>query len=123
GQGRGVVAAQHNRLEPRPPEAPDLLAGPAELLPGAAVAQLAVPQVGDGQVLQVEAEERRVRLDRVGGQPELAGAAVGPTAEVDPAFERDAEEDDPGLREGGPAGDEAGIGRDQRPELAVDEVV
>ena len=117
----GVVAAQHDRPQAGPPEPPDLLAGAGELLPGRAIAQLAVAQIGDGEVLQVAPEERGVGLDGVGGEPELAGAVVGAAPEVDAAFEGDAEEDDPGAREGGPAGDEAGLSRDQQP--ALDEIV
>ena len=71
-EGGGVVAAQHDRPQAGPPEAPDLFPGPSELLAGRAVAQLAVAQIGDGQVFEVPPEERRVGLDGVGGHAEVA---------------------------------------------------
>src|SRR5262245_6736503 len=124
-QGRGVIAAQHDRHQTRPPELADLLSSSGQLLPRCSVTELTVADVGDGEILQVAPEDRGVRLDGVRGQPELAGTVVGATAEVDTTFERDAEEDDPGVREGGSAGDEAGLSGDQEPTPApaLDEVV
>ena len=95
-QRGGVVAAQHDRPRPGRQNRRISSRARASCSRGRAVAQLAVAQVGDGQVFEVAAEERRVGLDGVGGQPELAGAVVGAAAEVDAAFEGDAEEDDPG---------------------------
>src|SRR5439155_12018824 len=73
----------------------------------------AVTQVGDRQILEVAAERGRVGLDGVRGDAEVAGAVVGASPQVDGAFEGDAEEDKPSVREGSPAGDEARLSRNQ----------
>lgn len=87
----------------------DLFPGGIELLAWrGAVGERAVADVGQGQVLEVAVEERRVGLDGVRGEAKVAGPSVRPLAEVDPAFERDAEDDDPGVRQATLAGDEAG---------------
>ena len=112
GYRRRVVAAEHERQESRAPPAVDLRAGGVELLAGRrAVGQLAVPEVGEGQILQVEPERGGVRLDGVRGQPEVARAAVGALAEVHAALEGNSVERDGGLGEGPVAGDERGCCR------------
>ena len=91
----------------------DLGARPSQLLPGRAGAQLAVTEVGHGEVVQVAVENGGVRLDGVRRDPEMARAVVGALPEVDRALERDTEDGDPGVGQRRPAGDEAGISRDQ----------
>jgi hypothetical protein len=104
-----VVAAEHERQEPRPPPGGDLLPGCVELPAWrGAVGQLAVTDVREGEVFQVALEDRGVGLDRIGGDTEVARAGVGALAEVDAPFEGDAVDDDAGLGEARPAGDEAG---------------
>ena len=112
GDGGRVVAAEHEGDQSRPPPALDLGAGGVELLARrSAVGQLAVAQVGEGQVLQVEPEHRRVCLDGVRGEPEVAGSAVGALAKVHPPLEGNPVQHDRGLRRGPVAGDEAGCRR------------
>jgi hypothetical protein len=103
-----VVAAQHERDEPGSPPALDLLAGGVELLARrGAVGQLAVADVGQGEVFEIALGPRRVGLDGVGGQAQVARAAVGAFAQVDPALERDAVDDDATVGERPVARDEA----------------
>jgi len=103
-----VVAAEHEGDQPRAPPLGDLFTRRVELLAGrGAVGELAVADVGQRQVFQVALGPRRVGLDRVGGQAEVARAAVGALAQVDPAFERDAVDDDATVGERPVAGDEA----------------
>ena len=91
------------------PEAADFLAGPGQLLTGAATAQLTVAQVRHADILQIALQGGRVGLDGVRGDPEVPRAVVGSGAEVDGAFEGNAEEDDAGVRVRSPARDEAWI--------------
>jgi len=103
-----VIAAEHERDQPGPPPLGDLLTRRVELLAGrGAVGELAVADVGQGQVFQVTLGPRRVGLDRVGRQAEVARAAVGPLAQVDPALEGNAVDDDATVGERPVAGDEA----------------
>jgi len=104
-----VVAAEHEGDQARAPPLGDLLAGGVELLAGrGAVGELTVAQVGQGEVLEVALDPRGVRLDRVRGQAEVAGTAVGALTEVDPALEGDPVDEDAPVRERAVAGDEAG---------------
>jgi hypothetical protein len=90
-----VVAAEHVRDEPRAPPRGDLVTRRVELLARrGAVGELAVPDVGQGEVFQVALGPRRVGLDGVGGQTEIARTPVGPFAQVDPALEGDPVDDD-----------------------------
>src|SRR5438093_5779911 len=105
--GGGVVAAQHERDEPRTPPGGHLLARGVELLAGrGAVGKLAVTDVGDRQILEVARERGRVRLDRLRAEPDVERARVGALAEVHPALERNAEDDDAGVSERKAAADE-----------------
>jgi hypothetical protein len=104
-----VITAEHERDEAGAPPGGDLLAGGVELFPrGGAVRQLAVADVGQGEILEVALGPRRVRLDGVGGQADVAGPAVRTFTEVDPPLERDAVDEDPGVGRRAVAGDEAG---------------
>jgi hypothetical protein len=104
-----MVAAEHERQESRPPPGGDLLTGGVELPTGrGALGQLAVADVREAEVFQVALERRRVGLDRVGGEPEIARAGIRALAEVDAPFEGDPVDDDAGLGEARVAGDEAG---------------
>src|SRR5438309_6563091 len=106
--GSGVVAAEHERDQPGPPPGGDLLPGGVELLPGRrAGGELAVADVGDSQVFQVAGERGRVGLDRLGAEPDVERTGVGALAEVHPALERDAVDDDTGVGEGEVTADEA----------------
>jgi len=102
-----VVATEHERDEPRAPPRGDLFTRRVELLTRrGAVGQLAVADVGQGEVFEVAFGPRRVGLDGVRGQAEVARAAVGALAQVDPAFEGDAVDDDATVGERPVAGDE-----------------
>jgi hypothetical protein len=84
------------------------LARAIELLPRRAVAELAVAEVGDGEVFQIAAERGGIRLDGVGRDAELVRALVRAVPEVDAALERDAENHDARVGRRRVAGDEAG---------------
>src|SRR5206468_12593679 len=58
-------------------------------------------------VFQVAHEGRRVGLDRLGAEPDVARTGVGALPEVHPPFEGDAEDDDAGVGERQGAADEA----------------
>jgi hypothetical protein len=104
-----MVAAEHERQKAGPPPRGDLLAGGVELpARRGALGQLAVADVREAQVFQVALERRRVGLDRVGGEAEIARAGICALAEVDAPFEGDPVDDDAGLSEARLAGDEAG---------------
>jgi hypothetical protein len=91
-----VVATQHEGDEARPPPGCDLLARRVELLARRDVRrQLAVADVGQGEVLEVALDPGRVGLDGVGGETKVEWSGVGALAEVDRALERDAVDDDP----------------------------
>jgi len=103
-----VIAAEHERDQPGPPPAGNLVTRCVELLARrGAVGQLTVADVGQREVFQVPLDPRRVRLDGVRGEPEVSRAPVGALAEVDPALERDAVDDDATVGEGPVACDEA----------------
>jgi hypothetical protein len=102
-----VVAAEHERDQPGAPPGGDLFTRRVELLARrGAVGQLAVADVGQRQVFEVALGPRGIGLDGVGGQAEVARASVGALAQVDPAFEGDAVDDDAAVRERAVAGDE-----------------
>jgi hypothetical protein len=104
-----VIAAEHERDQPGPPPRGDLFTRRVELLSRRGpVGQLAVADVGQRQVLEVALGPRRVGLDGVGGQAKVTWAAVGALAQVDPAFEGDAIDDDATVGERPVARDEAG---------------
>jgi hypothetical protein len=103
-----VVAAEHVRDEPRAPPRGDLFTRRVELLARrGAVGQLAVADVSEREVFEVPLGPRRVGLDRIGSQAEVAGAAVRALAQVDPALEGDAVDDDATVGERPVAGDES----------------
>ncbi len=107
GHGGRVVAAQHERDEPRTPPGGDLLARGIELLAGRRpVGKLAVADVGDRQIFEVALERGRVRLDRLGAEPDVERARVGALAEVHSPFEGNAVDDDLGVSERKTAADE-----------------
>jgi hypothetical protein len=104
-----VVAAQHEGQESRSPPGTDLVTSGVELLAWrCAVGEHAVADVGQRQILEVAVEDRRVRLDGIRREAEIARAGVGALAEVDAALEGDAVDDDAGLVEARFAGDEPG---------------
>jgi len=70
------------------------------------IATPVVADVGQGEVFEVAFGPRRVGLDGVRGQAEVARATVGALAQVDPAFEGDAVDDDATVGERPVAGDE-----------------
>ena len=81
GLGEGVVATEHERDEPRAPPRGDFFTRCVELLARrGAVGQLAVADVSQREVFEVSLGPRRVGLDRIGGQAEVARAAVGALA-------------------------------------------
>jgi hypothetical protein len=90
-----VIAPEHERDEPRAPPAGNLVTRCVELLARrGAVGQLAVADVGQREVFQVSLDPGRVRLDGVGGEPEIPRAPVGALAEVDATLEGNAVDDD-----------------------------
>jgi hypothetical protein len=92
------------------PEGADFLASPGQPLTGATTTELAVAEVGHADILQIAPQDRRVGLDGVRGDPEVARTVVGAGAEVDGAFEGNAKDDDAGVRVRSPARDEAWVG-------------
>src|SRR6266481_356100 len=76
-----------------------------------ASAQLAVAEIRHAEIFQVAPERRRVGLDRVRGHSQVARAVIGAGAEIDRAFEGNAEEDDAGARVRIPTRDEPRISR------------
>jgi len=102
-----VIAAEHERDEAGAPPCGDLFTRCVELLARrGAVGQLAVTDVGQGEVFEIALGPRRVGLDRIGGQAEVARAAVRTLAQIDPALERDAVDDDATVGKRPVAGDE-----------------
>ena len=109
GDGRRMIAAQHERQEPRTPPGGHGLARGVELLAGRrAVGHLAIAEVAERQVLEVAGQDGGIGLDRVRGQAEVERTAVGPLAEVHAPLEGDAENADAGLGERPLASDERG---------------
>ena len=105
--GCRVIAAQHEREQPRTPPLGDLLARGVELLAGRhAVGELAVADVGDRQVFEIARERRRVGLDRLGAEPDVERARVGALSQIYPPLERNPVDDDAGVSEGKMAADE-----------------
>jgi hypothetical protein len=102
-----VVAAEHERDEPGAPPRGNLVTRCVELLARRGpVRELAVADVGQREVFEIPLGPWRVGLDRIGGQTEVARAAVGALAQVDPALERDAVDDDATVGKRPVAGDE-----------------
>ena len=117
--GGRVVAAQHERDAARAATRRRSARGRrrAARAAGRPSGSSQSPMSASARSSRSRAERRRVRLDGVGGQPEVARAGVGALAEVHPAFEGDAVDDDPGLGERPLAGDEA---RRDRPHVRRD---